>query len=603
MMFAPRPLAPSLESAAPTPQDKLRGLVEEHEWARILQDIRKLDSEAALEHYQNEDLMQKISKNVGAANHNTVPSNKIARNEFKEVGDFNAIADIWTSFDQAEKDMTALKVCANFEEQVGASPQVPATGQVLPKGVPEFPPGLSRGLNASLKTFGAPCPPAAPALEPSTATEPAAGCGGQGRLSKDQLRALQEDPELAHVFQDIWRNGKEAAQKHYQDANLMLKISKKLGIARRQTLPVAAPRQGGACGKQAQAQVDGPSTDFQQYPASHVQQGLHYSLTLADPALEDCPLIGCSNGFEEMSGYTRAEIIGRNCRFMSRGHPISPDLHQGMQNALLLGRDFVGVLPNYRKDGSFFWCLLHLATWNMHGKQYIIGIQSDVTHVNINMNKSDIEDTLSHIKAQLGLRNIDAWVQRQVREFSLQQRSPWSSPSSSASPSMTPSLDSLPFLPSSGPMHTTSAAAAGNEALAAGAGGASGGAAPASEEVQLKKLQQDPELAHVFEDIRRNGKDAVEKYYQDQRLMLKISKKLGGSPLYPMFAGGPVNTSDGTSQRHCQPDGPSTNLQHFPVSHVQQGTPQPEPNFAAGKRCSRGGPRRGKHWPGASPAA
>jgi len=54
------------------------------------------------------------------------------------------------------------------------------------------------------------------------------------------------------------------------------------------------------------------------------------------------------------------------------------------------------------------------------------------------------------------------------------------------------------------------------------------GEAPVQE--QLKSLEQDPELAHIFEDIKKNGMEAAMKHYQDEDLMLKISKKMGGMP-------------------------------------------------------------------------
>jgi len=54
------------------------------------------------------------------------------------------------------------------------------------------------------------------------------------------------------------------------------------------------------------------------------------------------------------------------------------------------------------------------------------------------------------------------------------------------------------------------------------------GDAPVADRV--KSLEKDPELASVFEDIKKNGMEAAMKYYQDEDLMLKISQKLGGLP-------------------------------------------------------------------------
>ena len=47
---------------------------------------------------------------------------------------------------------------------------------------------------------------------------------------------------------------------------------------------------------------------------------------------------------------------------------------------------------------------------------------------------------------------------------------------------------------------------------------------------KVKSLEKDPELASIFEDIKKNGMEAVMKYYQDEELMLRISQKMGGLP-------------------------------------------------------------------------
>merc|ERR1719269_81194 len=44
----------------------------------------------------------------------------------------------------------------------------------------------------------------------------------------------------------------------------------------------------------------------------------------------------------------------------------------------------------------------------------------------------------------------------------------------------------------------------------------------------MRKLEQDPELKPMFDDIKANGPDVVMKYLGDESLMQKISQKLGG---------------------------------------------------------------------------
>ncbi|CAL1151736.1 unnamed protein product, partial [Cladocopium goreaui] len=47
---------------------------------------------------------------------------------------------------------------------------------------------------------------------------------------------------------------------------------------------------------------------------------------------------------------------------------------------------------------------------------------------------------------------------------------------------------------------------------------------------RVKSLESDPELAPIFEDIKKNGIEAAMKYYQDEEMMLKISQRMGGLP-------------------------------------------------------------------------
>jgi len=52
-------------------------------------------------------------------------------------------------------------------------------------------------------------------------------------------------------------------------------------------------------------------------------------------------------------------------------------------------------------------------------------------------------------------------------------------------------------------------------------------AAKLRESGKLEDLQNDPELKPIFEDIKKNGMGALEKYWNDEKLMAKISKAMG----------------------------------------------------------------------------
>jgi len=52
---------------------------------------------------------------------------------------------------------------------------------------------------------------------------------GGDSIVQDRILALEKDPELANIFEDIKKNGLESALQHCNNEELMLKISRKMG--------------------------------------------------------------------------------------------------------------------------------------------------------------------------------------------------------------------------------------------------------------------------------------------------------------------------------------------------------------------------------------
>mmetsp|Transcript_38207 Transcript_38207/g.67389 ORF Transcript_38207/g.67389 Transcript_38207/m.67389 type:complete len:600 (+) Transcript_38207:59-1858(+) len=149
------------------------------------------------------------------------------------------------------------------------------------------------------------------------------------------------------------------------------------------------------------------------------------SLALADPNIYDCPLIGCSDGFEILTGYSKAEIVGRNCRFLNAGQELDKDIREAMRAAIDNGTEFIGILPNVRKNGEKFRNFLHMTSITVRSHRYIIGIQADVTYVNFDLtNEYHLED-LRAVAERIFSANVDAWVQMQAHEFQIRLPIPY----------------------------------------------------------------------------------------------------------------------------------------------------------------------------------
>jgi len=103
-------------------------------------------------------------------------------------------------------------------------------------------------------------------------------------------------------------------------------------------------------------------------------------ITIADAREEGQPIIYANTGFEQMTGYAAAEVIGKNYRFLQGNDTAQPEI-ETIHNALARGEGCMVILRNYRKDGTMFRNELSISpVHNADGKlTHYIGIQKDVT--------------------------------------------------------------------------------------------------------------------------------------------------------------------------------------------------------------------------------
>jgi len=141
------------------------------------------------------------------------------------------------------------------------------------------------------------------------------------------------------------------------------------------------------------------------------------SVTLANPSLPDCPLIGVSQGFEVMTGFSRSEIIGRNCRFLNRGCHVPASLRHELRTATRCQKQFVAVLANRRRNGEIFKNLLHLTSLRVGANTYMLGIQADVTYTDVDFNVAHHKQELDAVVDAIFASNVDAWAAIHAARF------------------------------------------------------------------------------------------------------------------------------------------------------------------------------------------
>lgn len=104
------------------------------------------------------------------------------------------------------------------------------------------------------------------------------------------------------------------------------------------------------------------------------------AMTLTDARQPDNPLVYVNPAFEQLTGYSYREVLGRNCRFLQNQDQEQIGVIE-MRRAIEEGREIRTVLRNYHKEGTPFWNEVTITPLRDRRGQiiYFMGIQRDVT--------------------------------------------------------------------------------------------------------------------------------------------------------------------------------------------------------------------------------
>ena len=130
-------------------------------------------------------------------------------------------------------------------------------------------------------------------------------------------------------------------------------------------------------------------------------------VVITDPSRKGNPIIYHNQEFEKMTGYSKEEVTGRNCRFL-QGNDSSVQTINEIRKAIREQSSFKGPILNYHKDGTASWNMLTITpVCDQEGRAtHFIGVQSDITQ---------------RIKNEQALKEQSEALQRFNQKFTLAQ--------------------------------------------------------------------------------------------------------------------------------------------------------------------------------------
>ncbi|HSP31872.1 MAG TPA: diguanylate cyclase, partial [Halomonas sp.] len=101
---------------------------------------------------------------------------------------------------------------------------------------------------------------------------------------------------------------------------------------------------------------------------------------IVDAQISGLPMVYVNAAFERITGYSRSEALGRNCRFL-QGEDTDPLTVKQLRDAVAEQREVHVVIRNYRRTGAVFWNDLYISPVRDERGQvtHYLGVQNDVS--------------------------------------------------------------------------------------------------------------------------------------------------------------------------------------------------------------------------------
>ena len=103
-------------------------------------------------------------------------------------------------------------------------------------------------------------------------------------------------------------------------------------------------------------------------------------IVITDAEQEDNPIIYYNKAFQKLTGFSKEEILGHNCRFLQRKDRNQEGIKK-IREAVKTGSSCQVEVRNYKKDGTMFWNEVSVNPIRATNGEitHFVGIQNDIT--------------------------------------------------------------------------------------------------------------------------------------------------------------------------------------------------------------------------------
>lgn len=129
-------------------------------------------------------------------------------------------------------------------------------------------------------------------------------------------------------------------------------------------------------------------------------------MLITDPQQPDNPIIFCNEAFAKLTGYSRDELIGRNCRLL-QGPETDRNAVAQLRDAIADERDISIDILNYRKDGSSFWNALFVSPVRDVNGDVIYFFASQLDFTTIKSKEKDLAEARNSAEREVARRTHD----------------------------------------------------------------------------------------------------------------------------------------------------------------------------------------------------